>query len=177
AASALGPLRRAAPLRAASPSARRARDSRGDPSPHYVRDRRAAPSRPRRRRGRRPGGRLVTAAGPPPGKAWSGRFAQGADPTAEAFTSSLSFDRRLWPHDLAGSAAWARALARAKLITDAEVEGLLAGLDAVRKELEGGSFPFRRELEDIHMNIERRLVELAGGGGGGVPPPAPPRAP
>jgi argininosuccinate lyase len=108
----------------------------------------------------------VTATGPPPGKAWSGRFAQGADPSAEAFTSSLSFDRRLWPHDLAGSAAWARALARAKLITDAELEGLLAGLDAVRKELEGGSFPFRRELEDIHMNIERRLVELAGPVGG-----------
>ncbi len=45
------------------------------------------------------------------GKAWSGRFAEGANPTAEAFTSSLSFDRRLWPYDLTGSAAWARALA------------------------------------------------------------------
>ena len=108
----------------------------------------------------------MTAAGPPSGKAWSGRFAQGADPTAEAFTASLSFDRRLWPYDLTGSAAWARALARAKLITDAELEGLLAGLDAVQTELEGGTFPFRRELEDIHMNVERRLVELAGAVGG-----------
>jgi argininosuccinate lyase len=108
----------------------------------------------------------VTAADPPPGKAWSGRFSQGADPTAEAFTASLSFDRRLWPHDLAGSAAWARALARAKLISEAELEGLLAGLEAVRVELEGGTFPFRRELEDIHMNVERRLVELAGPVGG-----------
>jgi len=108
----------------------------------------------------------VTAAGTPPGKAWSGRFAEGADPTAEAFTSSLSFDRRLWPHDLAGSAAWARALGRAKLITPAEQEGLLDGLDAVRAELTSGRFPFRRELEDIHMNVERRLVELAGPVGG-----------
>ncbi|HSE04101.1 MAG TPA: argininosuccinate lyase [Methylomirabilota bacterium] len=108
----------------------------------------------------------MTTAGTPPGKAWSGRFAEGADPTAEAFTSSLSFDRRLWPHDLTGSAAWARALARAGLITEAELASLLVGLDAVRRELEGGTFPFRRELEDIHMNVERRLVELAGPVGG-----------
>ena len=108
----------------------------------------------------------MTAAGTPPGKAWSGRFTGGADPTAEAFTSSLSFDQRLWPYDLVGSAAWARALARAKLITAAELEDLLAGIDAVRAELEGGRFPFRRELEDIHMNVERRLVELAGPVGG-----------
>ncbi|MFI5324792.1 MAG: argininosuccinate lyase, partial [Candidatus Rokuibacteriota bacterium] len=64
----------------------------------------------------------MTAAGTPPGKAWSGRFAAGADPTAEAFTASLAFDRRLWPYDLTGSAAWARALARAKLITEPELE-------------------------------------------------------
>ncbi len=102
----------------------------------------------------------------PPGKARSGRFSQGADPTAEAFTSSLSFDRRLWPHDLTGSEAWARALARAKLISEVELEGLLAGLEAVRAELDGGTFPFRRELEDIHMNVERRLMELAGPVGG-----------
>jgi argininosuccinate lyase len=108
----------------------------------------------------------VTAAGTPPGKAWSGRFTEGADPAAEAFTSSLSFDRRLWPYDLVGSAAWARALERAKLITPAELEGLLAGIEAVRAELAGGRFPFRPELEDIHMNVERRLVELAGSVGG-----------
>ena len=108
----------------------------------------------------------MTAAGTPPGKAWSGRFAEGANPAAEAFTASLSFDRRLWPYDLAGSAAWARALARAKLITEAELESLLAGLDGVRRELEGGTFPFRRELEDIHMNVERRLIEVAGPVGG-----------
>jgi argininosuccinate lyase len=106
-----------------------------------------------------PGGRR-------PDKAWSGRFSQGADPAAEAFTSSLSFDRRLWPYDLQGSAAWARALGQAGLIGPDEVDALLKGLEAVGAELESGSFPFRPELEDIHMNIERRLIELAGPVGG-----------
>jgi len=102
----------------------------------------------------------------PPGKPWSGRFSEKADPVAEAFTSSLSFDRRLWPHDLEGSAAWARALRQAGLLDQDELVALLGGLGAVRAELESGRFPFRPELEDIHMNIERRLIELAGPVGG-----------
>jgi len=99
-------------------------------------------------------------------KLWSGRFTGGTDPAAEAFTSSLGFDRRLWPHDLEGSAAWARALHRAGLIEASERDALLEGLEAVGAELAGGRFPFRPELEDIHMNIERRLTELAGPVGG-----------
>jgi len=104
--------------------------------------------------------------GGPPRKPWSGRFSKGADPAAEAFTASLAFDRRLWSYDLQGSVAWARALQRAKLITEAEHGALLKGLEAVRAELESGRFPFRTELEDIHMNVERRLIELAGPVGG-----------
>jgi argininosuccinate lyase len=100
------------------------------------------------------------------GKAWSGRVAEGADPAAEAFTSSLSFDRRLWSYDLEGSAAWARALRRAALISEAELTAIIQGLAAVRAEIESGRFPFRRELEDIHMNVERRLIELTGPVGG-----------
>jgi argininosuccinate lyase len=99
-------------------------------------------------------------------KPWGGRFSAGADPTAEAFTSSLSFDRRLWPHDIRGSLAWARALARAGLIDKTECGVIEQGLEAVRAELASGRFAFRRELEDIHMNIERRLIELAGPVGG-----------
>ncbi len=101
-----------------------------------------------------------------PDKPWAGRFSQRTHPAAEAFTSSLAFDRRLWPYDLEGSAAWARALRRAELIGQDELEALLEGLEAVRAELASGAFPFRQELEDIHMNIERRLIELAGPVGG-----------
>ena len=101
-----------------------------------------------------------------PDKPWAGRFSQRTHPAAEAFTSSLAFDRRLWPYDLEGSAAWARALRRAELIGQDELAALLEGLEAVRAELASGAFPFRPELEDIHMNIERRLVELAGPVGG-----------
>ena len=110
----------------------------------------------------------MTEAGSPPGsgKPWGGRFGAGADPAAEAFTSSLSFDRRLWPHDIFGSAAWARALERAGLIDASERAVIDKGLEAVRAELESGRFAFRRELEDIHMNIERRLIELTGAVGG-----------
>jgi argininosuccinate lyase len=110
----------------------------------------------------------VTGAGDNPGsgKPWGGRFSSGADPTAEAFTSSLSFDRRLWPHDIRGSAAWARALERAGLIDATERAAIEGGLESVRAELESGRFTFRRELEDIHMNVERRLIEITGPVGG-----------
>jgi argininosuccinate lyase len=99
-------------------------------------------------------------------KPWGGRFSQGADPTAERFTASLQFDQRLWPQDVAGSIAWARALARARLLTEAERDAIVKGLEAVRGELEAGTFPFRPELEDIHMNIERRLLDHVGEVGG-----------
>src|SRR5262245_44503291 len=101
-----------------------------------------------------------------PRKAWSARFGAGADPTAERFTASLDFDRRLWPYDLTGSLAWARALARAGLLNSTEHEAIASGLARIREELEGGTFPFRPELEDIHTNIERRLLELVGPTGG-----------
>jgi argininosuccinate lyase len=99
-------------------------------------------------------------------KTWGGRFTAGADPAAEKFTGSLGFDRRLWPHDIIGSVAWARALARAGVLTNAERDQILEGLAKVRIELEAGTFPFRAELEDIHTNVERRLIEVAGPVGG-----------
>jgi len=99
-------------------------------------------------------------------KPWGGRFTEGADASAERFTASLGFDRRLWPHDLDGSVAWAGALARAGILTEDERQAIVKGLAAVRDELASGRFPFRQELEDIHMNIERRLTELIGPVGG-----------
>ncbi|MBI2460024.1 MAG: argininosuccinate lyase [Candidatus Rokubacteria bacterium] len=103
---------------------------------------------------------------PPPGAPWGGRFVQPTDPAVRAFTASLPFDHRLWPYDLEGSEAWARALAKGGVLTEAELEVLLKGLAAIREELERGAFPFRPELEDIHMNIERRLQEKVGEVGG-----------
>jgi argininosuccinate lyase len=99
-------------------------------------------------------------------KLWGGRFTGGADPTAERFTGSLAFDRRLWPHDVTGSVAWAKALARAGLLSASERDAILKGLAAVRDELAAGTFSFRPELEDIHTNVERRLQELVGDVGG-----------
>ena len=94
------------------------------------------------------------------------RFAEPQAAAFQALNSSLAFDRRLWPQDLAGSRAHATMLAARGILTEAERDALLGGLDAVRRELEAGSFPFRGDDEDIHMAVERRLTELAGPVGG-----------
>jgi argininosuccinate lyase len=96
------------------------------------------------------------------GKLWGARFREATHPAAERFTASLDFDRRLAMHDLTGSVAWARALARAGILPAAEASRLAEGLEAVRAELVAGTLVLRPELEDIHTNIERRLQELVG---------------
>ena len=80
--------------------------------------------------------------------------------------SSLGFDRRLWPQDVAQSRAHARVLAARRIITDEDRDAILIGLDAVERELAEERFSFRADDEDIHMAIERRLTELAGPVGG-----------
>jgi argininosuccinate lyase len=97
---------------------------------------------------------------------WGGRFREPTDADARRFTASLPFDQRLWPFDLQGSEAWARALAKGGVLSETDLETILRGLAEVRGELEAGTFPFRLELEDIHMNIERRLIERVGAVGG-----------
>ena len=99
-------------------------------------------------------------------KPWAGRFATPTAPAAEAFTTSLPFDRRFYPHDIAGSVAHTRALVRARLLTGREGARLERGLVRVRRELDAGRFRFLRSDEDIHMAIERRLTELLGPVGG-----------
>ncbi len=95
-----------------------------------------------------------------------GRFSEPQDPQFAELNSSLSFDRVLWPYDIAQSRAHARMLAAQGIIGADDGDALLAGLDAVAKELEAGSFPFSADDEDIHMAIERRLTEIAGPVGG-----------
>ena len=78
------------------------------------------------------------------------------------YTVSLGYDRRLYRQDIAGSRAHARMLARRGIISDSDRDAILGGLDAAEREIESGAFEWRPELEDIHMNIERRLFELIG---------------
>jgi argininosuccinate lyase len=95
-------------------------------------------------------------------KLWGGRFEGKTDELMWQFNASISFDRRLWAADVQGSIAYAKALARASLITDAERDTLIGGLNAVRDEFEAGAFTFRPGDEDIHTAVERRLGELIG---------------
>jgi len=99
-------------------------------------------------------------------KAWAGRFDEPTAAIVEAFTSSLAVDRHLYPYDIAGSIAHVRALVRARLLTAAEGQRLLRGLERVRRELDADRFRFKSSDEDIHMAIERRLTELVGPIGG-----------
>lgn len=99
-------------------------------------------------------------------KAWSGRMAEATHPLVEAFTTSYPIDRRLYPYDIAGSIAHARMLARQRIIPAHDASRIVAGLGRVRRELERGAFRPRPQDEDVHMAIERRLIELIGPTGG-----------
>jgi argininosuccinate lyase len=92
----------------------------------------------------------------------SGVFSQAADRRVEQFTESISFDHRLYAHDIAGSIAHAQMLAKVGLISEAECSQIGAALEAIRGEIESGKFPFKTELEDIHMHIEQALIERLG---------------
>src|SRR5271170_3289820 len=94
------------------------------------------------------------------------RFSEPQHPDFQRLNASISFDQRLWPHDVAQSRAHARMLAARGVISDADAETLLGGLDAVEAELRDGRFDFRAEDEDIHMAVERRLTEIVGPVGG-----------
>ena len=84
------------------------------------------------------------------------------DTSVSSYTSSIRYDRRLYRQDVAGSIAHARMLARQAIISEEEAAAIVGGLEAVRGEIESGSFPWREELEDVHMNVERRLFETIG---------------
>jgi argininosuccinate lyase len=95
-----------------------------------------------------------------------GRFQKDADKLAAKYTASTSFDWRLYPYDIAGSIAHAKMLAKQGIISKKEAEIISKGLAAIKEEIEQGEFQFKPELEDIHMNIEARLIEKVGEVGG-----------
>lgn len=94
------------------------------------------------------------------------RFSLPQDPLFQQLNTSLGYDRRLWPHDIAQSRAHAAMLAAQGIIGEDERDEILRGLDAVAAELEGGTFDFDAGDEDIHMAVERRLTEIVGRVGG-----------
>lgn len=95
-------------------------------------------------------------------KLWGGRFKGGTDALVEEYTESVSFDQALYRQDIAGSMAHARMMAKQGVISQEEADTLCQGLEGVRAEIEAGAFVWRRDREDVHMNIESRLTELVG---------------
>ena len=93
---------------------------------------------------------------------WGGRFEGGPDAIMQAINASIGFDRRLAAQDIAGSRAHAAMLAAQGILTHKDAEAIRKGLLTVLSEIEAGKFPFRVELEDIHMNVEARLKEIIG---------------
>ena len=99
-------------------------------------------------------------------KPWGGRFHGSTHRLVEAFTVSLSFDHRLYDHDIQGSIAHCETLRRAKVLTRQESSRIIRGLRRIRTEIQQGQFSFKNEDEDIHMSVERRLIQLIGPLGG-----------
>ena len=99
-------------------------------------------------------------------KLWGGRFATGTADSVEAFTASIEIDARLYRHDIMGSIAHAKMLAKQRIIPAGDARKIIRGLQTIQREIDGRKFKFSQADEDIHMNIERRLTELIGPAGG-----------
>ena len=95
-------------------------------------------------------------------KLWGGRFTEQTDEFVERFTASVSFDARLYRHDIMGSIAHARMLAHSGVLAQGESDTIVDGLEQIRREVASGEFVWSVALEDVHMNIEARLIELIG---------------
>ncbi|MES9943963.1 MAG: argininosuccinate lyase [Candidatus Thiodiazotropha sp.] len=98
-------------------------------------------------------------------KPWSGRFNEPTDAFVEAFTASVGFDQRLYKYDIQGSIAHATMLARQGILSDAECDTIVDGLEQIRTRIEQGDFSWSVSLEDVHMNIESALTEAIGEAG------------
>ncbi len=110
----------------------------------------------------KPSGKKSRKTGPGASAIWGGRFALGPAAIMERINTSIDVDRKLYRQDIAASRAHARMLADAGVIARADARAIERGLKRIEAEIAGGRFPFRREFEDIHMNVEARLAEIAG---------------
>ena len=91
-----------------------------------------------------------------------GRFSEATDEFVQVFTASIDFDQRLYREDIAGSIAHATMLESIDVLTKVELDQIVTGLETIQEEIEGGKLQWRVDLEDVHMNIEHRLIELIG---------------
>jgi argininosuccinate lyase len=103
--------------------------------------------------------------GDAPGHAWSGRFNEPVDELVKRFTASVTFDQRLALFDIQGSLAHAQMLAEVGLLSDTDLANIRLGMERISAEIVAGKFKWSIDLEDVHMNIERRLTDLAGDAG------------
>jgi argininosuccinate lyase len=99
---------------------------------------------------------------------WDGRFSGDTDALVARFSESISFDRRLYRQDIQGSTAHVRMLARCGIIPPADADAIVAELARLQQDIEGGKVEFEERLEDIHMNLESRLIERLGDSGARV---------
>src|SRR3954452_16036377 len=95
-------------------------------------------------------------------KTWGGRFTGDTDRRVEHFTESISFDRRLYRHDIRASQAHARMLAEVGLLTHAEADEIAAALNEIAAQIEDGKFEYSISQEDIHTHIEQALIQRLG---------------
>ena len=95
-------------------------------------------------------------------KPWGGRFNSPTNEFVESFTASVHFDRRLFRHDIKGSIAHAKMLSSVGILTFEESENIVTGLESIESEIDQGKFEWSVALEDVHMNIERALVDRIG---------------
>lgn len=100
------------------------------------------------------------------GKLWDGRFSVQEDKLMEEFSQSISYDKRLYKYDIAGSIAHVKGLAKQSIILEEEAEKIIDGLRKIERQIEAGEFDFDPQDEDIHMAIERALINLIGKTGG-----------
>jgi len=100
------------------------------------------------------------------GSKWSGRFAQGIDPRALTYTQSVSFDRRLYRYDIAGSLVHAKMLKKVGILSGEDYQKIARGLNSILKDIESGKFVFQEAHEDVHLNIEKELIARIGAAGG-----------
>ncbi len=101
-----------------------------------------------------------------PKKLWGGRFKQDTESVVEELSTSVHFDKRLYEEDIKGSIAHAKMLGEKGIIPKEDAQKIIKGLGEIQSEIENGAFQWKKELEDVHMNIEKALIEKIGSVGG-----------